>query len=71
MFPKVHKFTSKTRRLYFGIALFLSAGSICGLVIDRTSGRSLSNFEYFKKGLTPDGLHYSVQTLRILDFSIF
>jgi hypothetical protein len=69
MFPKVHKFTSKTRRLYFGIALFLSAGSICGLVIDRTSGRSLSNFEYFKKGLTPDGLHYSVQTLRILDFS--
>lgn len=69
MFPKLYKFISETRRLYFGIALLLSAGSIFGLIIDRTSGRAISNFEFFKKGLTPDGLHYSVQTLRILDFS--
>ena len=69
MFPKVYKFASETRRVYFGIALLLSLGSICGLIIDRTSGRALSNFQFFKKGLTPDGLHYTVQTLRILDFS--
>jgi hypothetical protein len=69
MFPKLYMFISETRRLYFGVTLLLSVGSIFGLVIDRTSGRALSNFEFFKKGLTPDGLHYSVQTLRILDFS--
>lgn len=69
MFPKLYKFISETRRLYFGTALLLSAGSISGLIIDRTSGRALSNFEFFKKGLTPDGVHYSVRTLRILDFS--
>ena len=69
MFPKMNKLASKTWQLYFGIALLLSMGSISGLVIDRTSGRTLSNFEFFKKGLTPDGLHYSVHTLRILEFS--
>lgn len=69
MFPRMCKFISETRRLYLGTALLLSVGSILGLIIDRTSGRALSNFEFFKKGLTPDGLHYSVQTLRILDFS--
>jgi hypothetical protein len=65
----MNKLASKTWQIYFGIALLLSMGSIFGLIIDRTSGRALSNFEFFKKGLTPDGLHYSVHTLRILDFN--
>jgi len=53
------------------LAFFLSIGSVFGIVIDRVSGRSLGNFEFFKQGLTPDGIHYSLKTLRFLNFSDF
>jgi hypothetical protein len=53
------------------LAIFLSLGSVFGIVIDRVTGRSLGNFEFFKQGLTPDGIHYSLRTLRFLNFSDF
>lgn len=71
MSQKIKGFSGKFSQLSPWIALFLSIGSVCGLIIDRTAGRSLSEIEFFKKGLTPDGLHYSVKTLRFLNFHDF
>lgn len=52
-------------------AILLSLGSIFGFIIDRVSGRSLENIQFFKQGLTPDGVHYSLKTLRFLSLTDF
>ena len=42
-------------------------GTLAGFAVDRVSGRAISNFQFFKQGLMPDGIHYEVRTLRFLD----
>lgn len=63
--------TSRINIKCLGPAIYLLPimGSIMGFIIDRTSGRGLSNLIFFSQGLTPDGIHYSVKALEYLGFS--
>jgi hypothetical protein len=61
--------TMTRKFLLKGIPVFsviATLGTLIGFAVDRVAGRSLSNFQFFKQGLTPDGIHYEVRTLRFL-----
>lgn len=47
-------------------SILATVGSLIGFAVDRVSGRAISNFQFFKQGLTPDGIHYEIRTLRFL-----
>lgn len=56
-----------TQNLVYGLLLITVIGSLLGWAIDRTQGRDLSQISIFKSGLSPDGIHYTVRTLRYLN----
>ena len=52
-----------------GLPLFsilCTIGTLIGFAVDRVSGRAISNFQFFKQGLTPDGIHYELRALRFI-----
>lgn len=63
------KFKAIYKTPIYLVSFLLSLGSIFGVVVDRVSGRSLDDIQFFKQGLTPDGVHYTVRTLRFLGFT--
>jgi len=53
-------------KLFPVFSIIATLGTLIGFAVDRVSGRAISNFQFFKQGLTPDGIHYEVRTLRFL-----
>jgi hypothetical protein len=53
-------------KLLPAFSILATLGTLIGFAIDRVSGRAISNFQFFKQGLMPDGIHYEVRTLRFL-----
>jgi len=53
-------------KLFPAFSIIATLGTLIGFAVDRVSGRAISNFQFFKQGLMPDGIHYEVRTLRFL-----
>ena len=47
-------------------SILCTIGTLIGFAVDRVSGRAISNFQFFKQGLTPDGIHYELRALRFI-----
>lgn len=56
-----------TKKIAYGFLFITVIGSLLGWAVDRTEGRGLSHISTFKSGLSPDGIHYTVKTLRYLN----